>query len=431
MASHSAPTRANGDCVILQVRHAKDQLRKVDVSDENGTYTIYRLMPVVQDWPAQKVPDGPNPRSHEDECLRSSVAKAIRETLIHAPEDFQLANRGGCLLAESLKFDPERELVTISLEDLSVHGMADGATSNKVIAEVQEDALTTDDPDVSAALRDSLGRARFNVEVVVGLSDHDRIMSLVRGRNTSIQVRPWSLADFDHKFDWIKDIIDRKDGPFQGKVGWDENSGKPVSVLDLISLMTLFHPVYDNAKERRKRTPTIAFSNKGTSDKRLVDDQLAAGFRQLRGVLPEILDLYEYIYAEFHPVYERFCKEYKDRGAKLAKRKGFVLKETTLPLTGRVSGYRIDKGMLFPLLASFRCLLNFDSGEAEWRVDPKAFFDDLGVDLMAVLFELYEMSGRNPATVGKQRAVYAALHDQARILLSEKLREGAETAAML
>jgi len=425
MASHNGAVRAEG--VVLTLRLSKDHLRKIELSEPDGQYVIYRLMPSVEDWPAGKVPDGPNPRSHDEECLRSGVAKAIRSTLLNAPQDFQLANRGGCLLAEALKYDPDREQATIILTDLEVHGMADGATSNKVIAEAQQEALETKDPEARAAILEALSRARFNVEVVVGLTDHDRIMSLVRGRNTSIQVRPWTLADFDHKFDWIKEIIDRAEGPFQDKVGWEENSGKEISVLDIISVMTLFHPIFDDVAERRRRAPTVAFASKGTSDRRLVDETMAPGYRQLANVLEDLLGLHDHIYVNFEPTYERYNKEVHNRGSKLGKRSGAKNSPITLPLTGRQSEYQIDKGLVFPLLASLRCLLKFDDGVASWRVDPNEFFEEFGPDLMGVLIEQYELCGRNPATTGKTKAVYAALHNQARLLLAESLHDAAAT----
>jgi hypothetical protein len=403
----------------------------MDVCENGRSYTVFRIMPVVNDWPAEKVPDGANPRSHEEQCLKSPVAKAIKKTLLEAPNDFQLANRGGCLLADSLKFDPEREQITIVLSDLEIHGMADGATSNKVIAQVQEEALTTNDVEERAAIQESLLQARFNVEVVVGLTDHDRIMNLVRGRNTSIQVKPWSLSDFDNRFEWIKDIIDRKDGPFSDKVGWEENAGKDTTVLDVIGIMMLFHPIFDDPAEKKRRSPTMAFSSKAGNDRRIVDAKLEGGFKQLGNVLEDILSLHDYVYANFDETYETFCREYRGQQARLAtkRKKGFERKPTVLPLTGTVSEIRIDKGILFPLLASLRCLLDFSNGTARWITDPKKFFDEYGSDLMALLIEQYELCNYDPAKLGKSRSVYSVLHNEVRQKLAENLHE-VESAAV-
>lgn len=429
MATQSLPVRADNGSIFLQFPHSKEQLRKIEVNDNGSSYVIYRLMPCVETWPAAEVPDGPNPRSHKEECLKSGVAKAIRKTLIENPEDFSLANRGGFLLAESLKFDPERGRVTVVLTDCDIHGMADGATSNAVIAEVQEMCKSGEDSEAIEAVSAALKRARFNVEVVVGLNEHDRIMNLVRGRNTSVQVKPWSLADFDHKFDWIKKLIDREGGDFVGRIGWEENSGVKVSILDAISLMTLFHPIFDDPKERRRRSPTSAFSAKGTSDRRLLDEKLVSGYRKLEGVLEDIFRLHDYVYVNFEPMYQQYKKAYHNTGGRLGGRSGADNKKTVLPLTGTESDYRIEKGLMFPLLASFRCLLDFDGDEAKWSINPKEFFDQYGIDLMAALFEQYEVCRSNPAITGKTKAVYTYLHMQARELVREKKSDDAIATA--
>ena len=79
----------------------------------------------------------------------------------------------------------------------------------------------------------------------MGIGDRDRIGRLVSGRNTSRQVKSWSLADFDGTFDWIRDVLDRKNGPFAGRIGYEENAGKEVTILDVLSYLTLFHQEFD------------------------------------------------------------------------------------------------------------------------------------------------------------------------------------------
>jgi len=418
------PSAVDG-VTVLRFPHSKDDLRRITVKDQEKQFDVYRLAPVVAHWPAADVPDDVNPRSHDEECLKGKVARDIEETLRYAPQDFWLANRGGYLLAHRVKFDPEQSLVEITLSDRAIHGMADGATTNAVIAKLQNEWQKTGDPDLGAAL----SGARMNLDVVVGLTDHERIEKLVQGRNRSVQVKEWSLADFRGQFDWIKEFIDRDRGPFKERVGWEENSGKEFSVLDLVSLMTLFHPVFDDHAERRRRAPTAAFSSKGTSDRRLADEVMEPGYKALKPVLEDILRLHDHVYANFEPTYERYNKEVHNKGSKLGKRRGVDNSPIVLPLTGTQSEYWIDKGLIFPLLATFRALVDFSDGEARWRLDPIEFFDEYGPDLIGLLFEQYVLCGKNPATTGKTRAVYAALHNQARLLLAEKLEKVAEAVS--
>lgn len=424
MSTQNGPSK-DGSSKVLRFAHSKDSLRKVVVSDGSGDYEVYRLAPSAADWPAGEIPDEVNPRSHGEECLKTSVAKSIEATLRDHPEDFWLANRGGFVLAEKVRFDPERETVHLYISDPELHGIADGATTNAVINKLQEEFRQTGDPDLGAALES----ARFNLDVVVALDDRERIATLVEGRNTSRQVKSWSLNDFRGRFDWLADLIDRQDGPFNGRIGWEENSGKSVSVLDLISVLTLFHPVYDDPKDRRRKAPTAGFSSKGTSDKRLTDERMAPGYRQLEPVIEDILRLWEHVHANFEPTYERWNEETHGKGSRLGRRKGVrnvtpndvKTGKDALPLTGLKTEYFVEKGLLFPLLASFRALLEFDEDGARWTVDPIEFFDKYGADQMDVLIGHYiDAAGKNPATLGKMKIAYLSLHDRVRNLLRER-----------
>lgn len=415
MASPTISPVVDGATTVLRFPHSKDELRRITVKDGTGEYDVYRLAPVISHWPAADVPDEVNPRSHSEECLNSAVAKAIEDTLRKYPEDFWLSNRGGYILADRVKFDPNHSMVEITLTDPEIHGIADGATTNTIIAKLQKEWKETKD----VALGEALANARFNLDVVVGLTDHERIEKLVQGRNRSVQVKEWSLADFKGHFDWLKDLIDRPEGPYASKIGWEENSGKAVTVLDLISYMTVFHPAYSDPADRRRKAPTIAFSSKGTANGRLADPKLADGFRKLTPVIEDILYLHDYIYSNFDKAYERFNKEVHNKASKLGKRRGFEPKTTILPLTGMESAYRIDKGIIFPLLSAFRALLDFTGKKAKWITNPQKFFDDHGSDLMELLIDHYELARGNPATVGKTGLAYTGLYNEAWRLLQD------------
>jgi hypothetical protein len=395
--------------IILRFPHSKDDLRRITVKDDAGEYDVYRISPVAAHWPAELVPDGVNPRSHDENSLTSKVAQDIEKTLRDEPQEFWLANRGGFLLADRVRFDPERGQLEVHLTDEDLHGMADGATSNAIIAKLRKEHHLTKD----ALLGESLLGARFNMDVVVGLNDRERVAKLVQGRNRSVQVKEWSLADFRGNFDWLKNYIDRTGGPFNGKIGWQENAQSPTSVLDLISIMTLFHNSYSDRPGRRRGAPTAAFASKGTADKRLLDPAMLAGYKALEPVLDEILRLHDFIYVNFQPTYEVYNLEVNGKGSRLGARRGVDTKSTTLPLTGMVSEYRVDKGLLFPLLAAHRALLHYPNGVAEWRTNPFEFFKEYGPDLMGKLFDEYEKLGKQPAQVGKNRSAYENLYEKA------------------
>jgi len=399
----------------------KECIRKFVLKDNGKDIVIYHLYPLLSDWQGKSLPDEVNPRSHDEEALKSGVAHKIETTLLESPEDFYLANRGATILAQDLKFTPpkndhDKGFVELFVTDESLHGIADGATTDAVLGKVQRDIQT------GAAHRESgesvesgsLNRGRIHLEVILGLVLQERINAMVEGRNTSRQVTPWSMSDFKGSFNWIRDILEAPTSPFRDKVGYEENAGKQITVLDILSLLTLFHSAYD---EKRK-APTVAYSSKGRMDARLNDVKLQPGYKALAPLMEDILNLHDSVYAGFPTAY----KEARNGKARLGGREGCEKKDHHLPLTGVLAHYVIPSGLTFPLLAALRALVGYDkAGKAYWKSDPNRFFEKYGGELVATLIEHLEMFGGNPNTAGKKKPVYTALHDRARLLLSDEM----------
>jgi len=238
---------------------------------------------------------------------------------------------------------------------------------------------------------------------------------LARGRNTSRQVKSWSLADFQGAFDWIRDILEAPTSKFKGRIGYEENAGTDINILDVLSLMTLFSREWDDkAAGLKRKAPTVAYSSKGRMDTRLQDPSLAPHYQALAPILEDILRLHDYVYARFEDAYKKAMG-----GGKLGRRRGVESRAFVLPLTGATSNYEIPNGYIFPLLASFRALIKYNgSGRAEWKERPFKFFDDSGPELVQVLIEQIDNLGSIPHLAGKSRAVYTSLHDRAKLLIA-------------
>jgi len=394
----------------------KECIRKFVLKDNGKDIVIYHLYPLLSDWQGKTLPDEVNPRSHDEQALKSGVAHKIERTILESPEDFYLANRGATILAQDLKYDPDKGVVELFATDEMLHGIADGATTDAVIGKVQRDIQSGEakrESGESLGL-DSLRRGRIHLEVILGLVSKERIDAMVEGRNTSRQVTPWSMSDFKGSFDWISDILEAPASQFRGKVGYEENAGKQITVLDILSLLTLFHSSYD---EKRK-APTVAYSSKGRMDARLNDPKLLPGYKALAPLMQDILNLHDTVYVGFENAY----KEARNGKARLGKREGVEKKDHNLPLTGVLAHYVIPSGLTFPLLAALRALVGYDkTGKAYWKADANRFFEKYGGELVATLIEQLEMLGGNPNTAGKKKPVYTALHDRARLLLSDEI----------
>lgn len=433
--------------LTLTFHVGKDYLRKFDIPQADSrkhSTTVYHMYPKLSDWIGRATPDGVNPRSHDPECLKSPVAKQIEATITDSPDDFYLANRGCTLIVEDCQFEPKSGNVTLTITDPENQGLADGASSDAVLAKVQtrlaRELLQNKDANFNQLLDgigsggksdlkmpDVLSNGRIHLEVFQNIGDRSRIANLVQGRNTSRQVRGWSMSDFKGHFDWIKEVIEKDGSQFKGKVGYEENSGQDISVLDIMSELTLFHPEFDLKDDTGKdRAPVIAYSNKGRMDGRLTDETLLAGYKGLSPLIPDIIKLYDYVYANFERSYDQaFAPK-----ARLGRREGvesrLMGEPYELPMTGIKSNYIIPNGYIFPLLAAFRALVSYRAGKVSWKVDPFEFYDKYGKDLVAELIEQVDGQGGNPNIAAKRKLVYTALHNKAKILLNDELEERRE-----
>ncbi|HZV03478.1 MAG TPA: AIPR family protein [Gemmataceae bacterium] len=405
----------------------KEHFRRIEV--EPGV-TIYHLYPTLNAWVGREAPDDVNPRSHEDQALSGPLPKEIEQTIRDNAEDFYLANRGETILAESVSFQPEKQVVEIILTDYSGdaarHGVADGGTTDGVIARVQKEVADGYGIEYRKLSADQiptyLGKARVHLEVIVGLEDRERIGRLVQGRNKSKMVKSWTIEDFKGSFDWIKEILEAANSQFKGKIGYEENAAAPVNILEVLAILTLFHPMYDS----KGKAPTVAYSSKGRIDKRFTDENAAPGYRMLAPILREILELHDYVYANFQDKYKEAFP-----GGKLGRRgktedRLFPKATKPLPLTGIMPERQVPSGVLYPLLASLRALVRFpkvgEKSEAAWRIAPRDFFDKYGEELMENLFSQLEVFQSDPQKMGKAKTAYTALHNQALLLVADAER---------
>lgn len=384
---------------------------------------VFHLYPKISNWPARQAPDAPNPRSHNKECLRSPVAKAIEQTLREHPKDFLFANRGLAIMVNSLNYDPQKEQVELTLTHPENHGVADGATTDAVIAKIQHEiaeSIKTEEEN-KKEIYNPLESGRVHLEVITGLTDHDRIAWLVEGRNTSRQVKGWSMSDFRGQFDWLREILETEDSPFRGKIGWEENSGKSWNVLDVISIATLFHRFWDEGEDEEAKAPIIAYASKGKLDTKLTSEEMQNGYQSLATILHDLLQLHDYVYTSFE---EKYNMAFKGK-AKLGKRAGFrskLLKDKKhrLYLTGMESNYVIDNGILYPILASLRVLVRYGRDSlAAWKRNPFKFFEEHGHKLIRHLIDQLEANNHSPNKLGKSKTAYIALEREAKLLLTK------------
>lgn len=364
---------------------------------------IVHAYPRIIDFPSGQIPDKVNPRSHEK--LQPKMVDVIAESLRENPEWFHLNNRGLTILAEKVHYDQHAKELTVTLTSEDIHGMVDGATTDRTIARLKSEV-----PEFGKIkemeLPDFFRKANLHIEILVGDLD-DMLVQLSSARNTSVQVKDFALEDLGGGFGWLKTILESPSSEFRNRIQYRQNEPeRPVNVMTVLGLLTLFHPLWAT----EKREPVPVYTNKGTILDYFRDEQWKPGYRQLSPVVLDILRLYDFIHVQFPTKYEQYKTEQGER-SKLGNRREVGFKEKgvyTLPLTQQTVQYLIPDGWLYPILAAHRMLLEFND-EASWTMNPQTMFNNIGASLVADVVESSDAVGGSVVIVGRNRTLWSSL----------------------
>ena len=209
----------------------------------------------VADFPHGRLPDEINPRRHEN--LKGRIPDDIRNTLEENPHVFHLLNRGLLVVAQKAWYDNNSKLLHLILERESEAGLADGATTDRVIAKAKRQSANADFESLTEAeIPSHLREAFVHLEVISGL-DGNNLVPLTAARNSSVQVKEFALEDLRGGYKNLRDVLENS--RFKNRIRYRENDSQPVDVRTVLGLLTLFHPKWDELKKE----PTIAYSYKG------------------------------------------------------------------------------------------------------------------------------------------------------------------------
>ncbi len=366
---------------------------------------IHHAYVQVRTFPHGKLPDEVNPRSHENPAGR--VPSLIDESLKDHSKWFHILNRGLLVIAQKSWYDNKTQKFHILIDSPDEGGLADGATTDRVLAKAKQMATLADFESLTEReIPEHLKDAFVHIEVISGELG-DMLVRLTGARNTSNQVKEFALENLGGGFDWLKEVIEQSE--IRGHVRYRENDPQPVDVRTVLGLLTLFHPKWSEAAKE----PVIGYTSKGSVLDYYRDPEWRVGFESLRPVVADILRLFDYVHVKFPDQYEKY-KNSQGIGSKLGGRKEVKYandkrKAFRLALTGQETRYLIPDGWLYPLLASFRMLLVFPKGgrgQVRWLTDPEAFYDKHGQELVADVVEQSESLGRNANATGKSRPLW-------------------------
>lgn len=179
--------------------------------DEGGEVrTHYALVP-VKEIPAiwDEWIEGVNPRSYDE---HSPVTRAIWDTLTGNPSGFSTLNRGIILMVQSVSYNQPDGVITVELEDKSLHGIADGGQTYRTIRKYLNNIVPEDIGD----------DAWVRFEIVTGIQDRNKLIEFVEARNNNVKVKLVSKMNMEKKFDGIKEAT--KNELYGGHIAYEENA---------------------------------------------------------------------------------------------------------------------------------------------------------------------------------------------------------------
>lgn len=152
--------------IRMTMKVKQGSFRRLEDPFENGKSTKYIFYVKVDDLP-EGIPMATNPREQK---LTTSVAEAIRDSLVSNDGYFHLKNRGIVISAESVHYSNARGEAAIVFSDRLLHGNIDGGHTYKIVCLHKGEGLDQ----------------YVQLEVMTGVEDI--IEQLVEARNLSDKV---------------------------------------------------------------------------------------------------------------------------------------------------------------------------------------------------------------------------------------------------
>ncbi|MFR0558434.1 abortive phage infection protein [Pseudoscardovia radai] len=387
-------------------------------SPSDQTVTTHTAYVNMKDLP-DTFPTDVNPRTVN---MHTATAKKLLEAVSGPDPYFDIHNRGIVLIAKEAHYSSASMLHLDLGNDTSRYGVLDGGHTYEAIKERRGD----------------LGdRDKFvKLEIIVG--DDLDVAALSDARNTSVSVSDIALYNLENRFNFLKDVL--KELPYGDDIAYRDNEDKRIPIADILRLMYVFN--IDKFPDD-STVPTASYSGKAqvfkdyreqwekNHDKNDSDDSDAGQqkniYYRLRGMIPELVNLYEKIELELPTKYKEYLgnsgsgaafgklrgvtsSNAKDAKGKRSNSDRFATEFTVTPMD-----YEIASGYIMPIFGAFRALLESnENGVLSWTEDPEDVWDSIGTKLVENTFE----ADHNPQMVGKNKSVWQSNY---RIVYTEHL----------
>jgi hypothetical protein len=341
--------------------------------------------------------------------------KVYREVATHLRNEndegswnsFHLKNKGITILADKVTRGTEENVYELNFSSDS-QGIVDGGHTYKIICE-NKDFIRQRNQDVPESAEGADGDAGpapiaqyVKIEVLTGLSS-DLTTEIARGLNTAVQVREQSLANHAGKFKWIKSELGSE--PYFGDIAFRENENGLYDATDLLCVLELFN-IFDYPNDGSSKHPLRAYTGRENVLKSFIRGGRGQrpALERLRPILKDVLCLHDTISSQARDLWN--AQGGKRKGGRLAFVDAATKADFVFPFLGSTGRYRLYKGALFPILASFRWMVVEDSsnGTVKWRngfEEVLGIWNSLAIKLLEATRETSDELGRKADVVGK------------------------------
>lgn len=353
---------------------------------------VYHAWVDVRDLP-EGLPTEVNPREVSN---KTNVYKKIVQGLETSDDSFFVNNRGILISAKDLKIDTLNKKIQINIgnkgdEDNSLYGVLDGGHTYHAIMHNRNKL-------------DSSTVQYVHLEIMTNIRNIDE---LAAARNTSVQVSDKAIAELAEKFKFVKDAISNE--PYKNDISYRENeSDKRLDSVDFVRLMYCFN-IFKYGFESNSQ-PIQAYSGKAQVLKDYLQeyDKKDGAYRKIAPLLPTITKLYDAIESEMPSAYLEI-----NPSGKFGRIKGVDSKKTKIKskFYDNKIDYQISQGLIFPIIAAFRALLDINDTGLEWEVDPLEIWKNIKEKLVNNTIEMSRQLGNNPQSAGKSATLWSQNFD--------------------
>jgi hypothetical protein len=343
-----------------------------------------------------------NPREQK---MTTNVANKIKDSL-RDNEYFHELNRGILISSLSTTWDNKTEELTISFDNPEIHGNIDGGHTLRAILEAKSKNYLSNDKFVF-------------FEIFEGIESP---VELAAARNTSVQVDLKSIAELENSFEILKEALSNNSFynriQFKMNEHYNDEGIDPIDVREIISILLMFsqeiYPYKTADGVLSDVQPMQCYSGKEASLKKFLkqnggmeEQQKIDRENMIRNMMPiidDIFTLWEKIETSFASVSNGTGRRFGTR--KYTKYDGGKVVGKSF-LQQQDLQYYIPKGLMYPVVGSFRALVQRNTdGTYYWKKNPIEVWDALGAKLVTIVLD---EKAENPDVIAKNSNLWSNL----------------------